>query len=94
MIADPLNDTALKSRIDTPDFTETLATDSEGAFAADITTYLSAWQLQIKAYQDAGLPSGEFESLTRLSDSIQTAGRVLDFFAKMQKLTASQPSEN
>jgi len=94
MIADPLNDAALKARIDTPDFNETLATDSEGAFASDITAYLSAWKLQIKAYQDAGLPTEEFESLTRLSDSLQTAGRVLEFFVKMQKLSAAQPNGN
>lgn len=94
MFAKPLTDASLKARIDTPDFTETLAADHDGSFSAEVIVYLNAWKEQLKAYQDAGLPTAEFESLTRLSDSVQTAGRVLEFFVKMQRLSAVQANEN
>lgn len=94
MFANTLSDAALKARIDTPDLTEALAADTEGTFAAEVTTYLNAWKDQLRAYQDAGLPTAEFESLTRLSDSVHTAGRVLEFFVKMQRLSALQTHEN
>ncbi len=94
MSADPANDQALKSRIDTPDFMEALASDSEGAFLADVTTYLEAWKSRIKGYQDAGVSRGEYDDLSRLSDSIQTTGRVLDFFVKLQQLPPAQTNGN
>ncbi len=94
MTADPTTDSALKARIDTPDFTETLSTDADGAFSADVTTYLEAWKTKVKGYQDAGVSRAEFDDLTRLSDSLQTAGRVLDFFVKLQKLPPTQPAGN
>ncbi len=94
MTADPLNDSALKARIDTPDFAEALAADADGSFHADVSAYLEAWQGQIKRYQDTGVSPGEFNDLTRLSDSIQTAGRVLEFFVKLQKLPPTQASGN
>ncbi|GAA5149733.1 hypothetical protein GCM10023213_47830 [Prosthecobacter algae] len=94
MSSDPLTDPALKARIDTPDFVEILSADSEGSFYADVTTYLDAWQGQIKSYQDAGLSRGEFDDLSRLSNSLQTTGRVLEFFVKLQKLQPEKAHEN
>ncbi len=94
MSTDPAADPELKARIDTAELLETLAADADGAFCASVTTYLDSWKTRIKGYQDFGLSRGEFDDLTRLSDSIQTAGRVLEFFVKLQKLPAAQPSEN
>jgi hypothetical protein len=94
MIADPISDNELKSRIDTPNFAEVLAADEDGSFYADVTAYIDAWKLQIKSYQDQGVSRAEFDDLTRLSNSLQTAGPVLEFFVKLQKLPAAQPSEN
>ena len=94
MIADPTTDHDLKSRIDTPNFAEVLAADKDGSFYADVTAYLDAWKAKIKGYQDQGVSRAEFDDLTRLSNSIQTAGPVLEFFVKLQMLPAAQPSEN
>ena len=94
MINDPATDKDIKARIDTQDLLETLAADADGTFYADLASYLDAWKARIKSWQDQGVTRGEFDSLTRLSDSIQTAGRVLEFFVKLQKLPAVQPSEN
>ena len=90
MNSDPTTDAQLRSRIDTADFSEALAADEDGSFAADVSAYLEGWQSKIKGYQDAGLSSGEFNDLTRLSSSIQTAGKVIDFFVKLQKLPPAQ----
>lgn len=90
MNADPTTDAALRARIDTADFAETLAADSDGSFAKDVSTYLEAWKAKIKGYQDAGLSSAEFNDLTRLSTGIQTAERVIEFFVKLQKLPPAQ----
>ena len=73
-------------RIDRPDFAEALAADTDGTFAAEIQDYLDDWHKKLKGYQDAGLSSEDFDAVTRLSRSIQTAKRVTDFFARMQKL--------
>ena len=94
MSEDPASSKEIKARLDTPDFTEALAADADGTFYQDAAAYLTAWQARIKGWQDHGLPQGEYESLTRLSDSIQTAGRVLEFFVKVQKLPAAHSSEN
>lgn len=94
MNADLTTDRELKARIDTPDFAETLAADAGGAFSADVTSYLEAWKTKVKGYQDAGVSRAEFDDLTRLSDSLQTAGRVLDFFVKLQKLPPTQLTGN
>ncbi|MGV3659976.1 MAG: hypothetical protein ACO1TE_07320 [Prosthecobacter sp.] len=91
---DPASDKELKARIDTPDLAEALTTDVDGSFNTSVTSYLEAWKTRIKGWQDHGVSRGEFDDLTRLSDSIQTAGRVLEFFVKVQKLPAAQPSEN
>lgn len=94
MTSDPASDKEIKARIDTPDLAEALAADVDGSFNATVTSYLEAWKARIKGWQDHGVSRGEFDDLTRLSDSIQTAGRVLEFFVKVQKLPAAQPSEN
>lgn len=90
MSADPTTDAELRARVDTPDFAETLAADADGSFAASLQAYLDGWQARIKSYQDEGLSSGEFNDLTRLSSSIQTAARVIEFFVKLQKLQPKQ----
>lgn len=92
--ADPLTDLELKARIDTPDLLETLQADETGSLQADITAYLEAWTARIKSYQDAGLTQGEFDALTRLSGSVQTAGRVLEFFVKLKQLPPEQAHGN
>ncbi|MES2596716.1 MAG: hypothetical protein V4662_15345 [Verrucomicrobiota bacterium] len=94
MSNDVLSNRELKARIDTADFAETLAADADGSFYADVTSYMEAWSTRIKGYQDAGVSKAEFEELTRLSQSVQTAGRVLEFFVKLQKLPPAQPNEN
>ncbi len=94
MITDALNNSELKARIDTADFAEALAADADGSFYADVTAYLDAWQSRIKDYQTAGVSKGEYDDLTRLSDSVQTAGRVLEFFVKLQKLPPAQAHGN
>lgn len=92
--SDPASDKKIKARIDTADLAEALAADLDGSFSATVASYLEAWKSRIKDWQDHGVSRGEFDDLTRLSDSIQTAGRVLEFFVKVQKLPAAQPSEN
>jgi hypothetical protein len=94
MSYDVLSNPELKARIDTADFAETLAADADGSFYADVTSYLEAWTTRIKGFQDAGVSKAEFEELTRLSQSVQTAGRVLEFFVKLQNLPPAQSSEN
>lgn len=90
MSTDLLADRALKARLDTPDFQEALAADSDGTFYHEATAYLGAWRQRIRQYQDAGVSTGEFASLTRLSASIDTAERVIEFFVKLQKLPPTQ----
>lgn len=90
MSTDLLADSALKARLDTPDFQETLAADADGSFYQDTAGYLEAWRQKIRHYQDAGVSTGEFASLTRLSASIDTAERVIEFFVKLQKLPLQQ----
>lgn len=87
MSANALDNRDIKARIDTPDFAETLAADKDGSFYADLISYLNAWEARIKTYKDAGVSKIEFDELTRISASIVTAERVLDFFVKTQKLT-------
>ena len=93
MLNDPTTDSDLKSRIDTPDFAEALAADADGSFHASVTAYLDAWKARIKAYQDAGVSTGEFQDLSRLTASMDTAGRVLEFFVKLQTLKPAQDRE-
>lgn len=94
MSLEALDNRELKARIDTPDFTETLAADADGSFQADVTAYLEGWSARIKGYQDAGVSREEFDDLTRLSTAVQTAGRVIEFFVKVQKLPAPAASGN
>lgn len=94
MFSDPLTDPALKARIDIPDLVEALSSDADGSLHTDASAYLEAWKTRIKSCQDAGLSSGEFEDLDRLAKSIQAAGRVLEFFVKLQKLQPEKPHEN
>lgn len=90
MSTDPLADSALKARLDTPDFQEALAADTNGVFYHEATSYLGAWRRRIRQYQDAGVSTGEFASLTRLSAGIEAAERVIEFFVKLQKLPPKQ----
>lgn len=90
MNADTLNDPGLRARIDTPDFMETLSADAAGTFTQDVHSYLEGWQSRIKGWQDAGVSSSEFADLNRLSGSISTAGRVIEFFAQLRKLPPQQ----
>jgi len=90
MSTDPLADSALKARLDTPDFQEALAADTDGSFYQDAVSYLGAWRQRIRQYQDAGVSTGEFASLTQLSASIDSAERVIEFFVKLQKLAPMQ----
>jgi hypothetical protein len=93
MIAvDSTTDRELKARIDLPDLAEALAADP--ALKDEVAAYLETWSAKIKGFQDAGVSRGEFDSLTRLSDSIHTAGRVIDFFVKLQKLPRTQSDGN
>ena len=85
MNTDLLSDQALKARIDTPDFVEAVAADADGTFTADVAGYLDAWKGEIKSYQDEGVSQGEFEALNQLNHSVQTAERVLTFFAQSRK---------
>lgn len=94
MMNDPISDPGLKSRIDTADLLEALAADKDGVFYGELTAYLEAWKGRVKSWQDAGVSRGEFDDLSRLSDSLQTAGRVLEFFVKLQQLPPAQPHGN
>lgn len=89
-----LSDTALKARIDTPDFLEAITADSDGSFSSDVTSYLQAWKTRIKECQDGGLSKDEFEGLSKLTHSILTAERVLTFFTSLKKLSPAQAGGN
>ncbi len=90
----PLEDTALLARVDTPDLTEALAADVDGSFTADVRRYLEAWSAQVKGWQAAGVSPSEYQELERLASGLEAAGRVIEFFAMLKKLTPNQPVEN
>jgi hypothetical protein len=82
--------TPLKTLIDTPDLEAALGNDADGALHQSINSYLDTWKANVQQFLKTGLPRDEFDRLTRLSESIDTASKILNFFVKMKSFTPGQ----
>jgi hypothetical protein len=80
--------------IDNPDLAEALAADQDGTFRAELTAYLGTWREKVNQARSVGLPPGDYEAANRLTNSINQAEKLLEFFATLKVLAtgaAKQP---
>lgn len=74
----------LAELVDVPDLEEALRHDEDGSLQANIASYLDHWKSTFQRAMDAGLPREEFDRVKDSYSSIESAEKIINFFAKVK----------
>lgn len=74
----------LAELVDVPDLEDALRHDEDGSLQANITSYFDHWKSTFQQTMDAGLPREEFDRVNTSFRSIESAEKIINFFAKVK----------
>lgn len=81
----PVDLETLRPIVDRPDFEEALRHDDDGHFRSTVEAYLSEWSAIVSGELGKGLPPEDYQAMSLLGESIETASKVTEFFAVLKE---------